>query len=320
MKKCLVTISDAQFSIATEVLLYSFHKYNPDFDGDVIVISDQLPQKHRERLQAISPVRFVEPDCQLRDAVERLQGEVPRLSDIYRRLFSLDIFRLSEYDRVVYLDSDIYCAGDISALFSRSEPLLACPDGFTYGDWIEDALGDRCGKPAASVRYGRVFSQSFNAGVLSIGPPVLGKSCYEALLEWLQPKRWHSMAGDKFSDQLLLNIHFDGAFTPLEACYNYMVFLEGYQKCCDTVSFLDARLVHFAGALKPWLDYDMELLARRAPQFIKFFDAWRELLEEARCTADPASRIEVTRDRYQRQKQWIAQYNSAPIESIGRLY
>jgi len=319
MKSCLVTISDAQFSVATEVLLYSFHKYNPGFDGDVIVICDELPEADRQRLRAVSPVRFEAPDAVLRQAVDRLKSEVPRLSDIYRRLFSLEIFRLTEYDRVVYLDSDIYCARDISALFSSREPLLACPDGFTYSDWIQEKLG-KVGERERSVRYGRTFSQSFNAGVLSIGSPVLGTASYEALLDWLRPERWHSIAGDKFSDQLLMNVHFDSVFTPLDACYNYMVFLEGYQKSWEDVSSLDARLIHFAGSLKPWFDYDPELLARRAPQFIKFFDAWRELLEQARSGADPAADLNAMGDRYRRQQQWIAQYNSQPIEPTGRVY
>jgi len=56
-----VTISDAEFSIATEVLLYSFHKYNPGFDGDVLILTDNLPAEHRQRLERFSPVKFEPP-------------------------------------------------------------------------------------------------------------------------------------------------------------------------------------------------------------------------------------------------------------------
>ena len=121
-------------------MLYSFHKYNPDFAGDVIVITDDFSPEYRHRLEQISPVRFEAPDPRLRAAVDVLQASEPQLQDIYRRLFSLEIFRLAGYDRVVYLDSDMYCSGDLSELFTRQEALLACPDGFAYGDRMSSPL------------------------------------------------------------------------------------------------------------------------------------------------------------------------------------
>jgi lipopolysaccharide biosynthesis glycosyltransferase len=207
------------------------------------------------------------------------------------------------------------CAGDIGDLFASGEALLACPDGFTYADQIDARLGGT-DAPTVRERYGRSFARSFNAGVLSIGPENLGEETYSRLLDWLKPERWKEIGPGKFTDQMLLNVHFDGGFTPLAARFNYMIFLEAYQKLCEEVSFLDARLVHFAGSLKPWFEYDREVLARRAPQFMKFFDAWRELLDEAR---GPAGTEETAR-RYRRQQDWIREYNEEPIEPSGRLY
>ena len=152
--------------------------------------------------------------------------------------------------------------------------------------------------------------------MLSIGPDLLGEATYNDLLDWLQPDRWKRIGPGKFTDQMLLNVHFNGEFTPLPAHFNYMIFLETYQKLCEAVSFLDARLVHFAGSLKPWFEYDSQVLARRAPQFIKFFDAWRELLAQARGPVDPAEAL----TRYRQQQEWIRDYNESPIEAIGRLY
>ncbi|HKJ16031.1 MAG TPA: glycosyltransferase [Xanthomonadales bacterium] len=312
---CLVTISDAEFSIGTEVLLYSIHKFNPDFDGDIVVICEDLPDSDRQRIASVSPARFQAPDDRLRQAVENLRSHEPRLDDIYRRLFSLEAFRFSDYDRVVYLDSDIYCQGDISSLFAADEPLLACADGFTYADRIDERLSEgEAGQ--LRERYGRRMSGSFNAGVLSISPRKLGASIYEELLSWLEPERWKSMGPGKFTDQMLLNIHFNGDFACLEAIYNYMVFLEGYQKIAEGAAFVDARLVHFAGSLKPWFEYEPEMLARRAPQCFKAFDAWRELLDQARGPIDE----EETRRRFSAHQDWISSYNSNPIKPTGRIY
>lgn len=318
-KNCLVTISDSEFCIASEVLLYSFTKYNPGFDGDVLVITDDPDPGFRERLAQICKVQFVTPDPRLRAAVDLLQSHEPRLAGIYRRLFSLELFRLSDYDRVVYLDSDIYCSGDISELFTRPEPLLACPDGFTLGDRIREMLSAD-DVALATERYGKAFAQSFNAGVLSIGKPLLSIDTYVNLLEVLDPDRWKSMGPSKFTDQMLLNVFFDGQFTPIHSRFNYVIFLEEYQKCMETVSLLDARLVHFAGAIKPWHHYRPEQLTNRAPQFIKFIDVWRELLEEARPPPDAASRRIQAAERFKRQQAWIEAYNRNEIKPTGRIY
>ena len=314
-----MTISDAEFSIATEVLLYSFHKYNPGFDGDVLILTDNLPAEHRQRLERFSPVKFEAPDRRLRHAVDELQMREPRLEGIYRRLFSLEIFRLSQYDRVVYLDSDIYCSGDISPLFDSGEAFLACPDGFTYGDRIRQEL-----KPDEALenseRYGKKFGKTFNAGVLSVGSSLLGDETYEALLSLLDYRRWQSHGPSKFTDQMALNLYFDGQFAELEAKFNYMMFLEEYQKSLEPVSLLDARLVHFAGAIKPWNCYDPAQLAARAPQFVKFVDVWHELLDEARSDGSAEAQRERIRQRFEKQAEWIEAYNSESLDPVGRIY
>jgi len=312
-------ISDSDFCIASEVLLYSFLKYNPGFDGEVLVITDDPEPEFRERLSGISPVRFVEPDPRLRAAVEALQEQEPRLQGIYRRLFTLELFRLVDYDRVVYLDSDMYCSGDVSELISSTEPLLACPDGFTFADRVRQSLMNGDASPA-TVRYGKAFSRSFNAGVLSIGHPLLDEAVYLQLLDQLNPECWKDMGPSKFTDQMVLNRFFDGQFTPIHSRYNYVIFLEQYQKCVEQVSLLDARLVHFAGDIKPWNHYDPAQLLDRAPQYIKFMDVWRELLEEARPQPDEASRKVEVKRRFRRQQAWIEAYNQERIEPTGRMF
>lgn len=301
------------------MLLYSFHKYNPGFEGDVLVITDDLPEEHRSRLEDVSPVRFEAPDPRLREAVSELQTHEPRLEGIYRRLFSLEVFRLARYERVVYLDSDIYCSGNISPLFQTSHDFMACPDGFTYGDRIRTILDPETSSEN-SERYGKRFDQTFNAGVLSVGSRFLGDETYRALLGLLEHSQWKNYGPSKFTDQMALNLFFDGQFTPLEAKYNYMLFLEEYQKCLEPVSLLEACLVHFAGVIKPWNVYDPQQLALRAPQFIKFMDVWLELLDEARADHSPGSRNERIRQRFERQKKWIKAYNQDQIEPKGRLY
>ncbi|MBL8659791.1 MAG: hypothetical protein JNM75_08555 [Rhodospirillales bacterium] len=314
---CLVTITDDEFSIATEVLLYSFLKHNSWFAGDLIVIEDGLSTSARARIEALGAVRFAKPDLRLQRQTQALCSRAPELATVYKRFYSFETFRLGDYRRVVYLDSDIYCAGSIEPLFLSSEPLLACPDGFTYGDRIRASLaGTEAGPPTPQSRYGHPFSASFNAGVLSVGPPLLGEEQYLALLDMLDFDTWRALGPSKFTDQMILNVVFEDRFCPLAAIYNYMIFIEEYQKICEGVAAADARLVHFAGPIKPWNEYDPIALLQRAPQFARFIDAWRELLHEARNTRPPAALSAA----YRRQKAWIEAFNRAPLTPTGRLY
>ena len=131
----------------------------------------------------------------------------------------------------------------------------------------------------------------------------------------LDGEAWRSLGPSKFTDQMALNIFFENRCTMLAGIYNYMIFLESYQKAWDGISFPDAKLLHFAGTIKPWNEYDLEDLLTRAPQFIKFFDVWRELLQEARA----APHLTTLAEGYRRQKRWIDAYNSAPLAPRGRL-
>lgn len=315
----MITISDDEFSIATEVLIYSFRKFNPEFDGDIIVVTDDLSVTHRERIARFGAVRFEAPTPRLQAAVEELQAKEPRLQGIYRRLFSFEIFRLSGYRRLVYIDSDIYCSGDLSELFSRTESLLACPDGFTYEDRVRTLLGGDLPVTPAQ-RYGKRLTSSFNAGVLAVDGSLVGEETYQGLIDLLNHASWRRIGPSKFTDQMLLNRYFEGRFTPLPARFNYMIFLEEYQKCLERLSLLDARLVHFAGSIKPWNRYDPVELVHRAPQFIKFIDIWRELLDEARSDAGSGRSPADLEERCRRQADWITAYNEQGIKPIGRLY
>ncbi len=314
---CLVTITDEEFSIATEVLLYSFLKFNSWFQGDLIVVEDGLPGHARDSLARLGSVQFCAPDRRLQQQIATLCARVPKLKNVYKRFYSFEVFRMTGYRRAVYVDSDVYCAGPVDALFTSSEPLLACPDGFTYGDRIMGVLSDaRNGPPAPQVRYGRRFGRSFNAGVLSVGPPLLGEESYAALLRMLSFETWQALGPSKFTDQMALNIVFEDRFSPLAAIYNYMIFIEEYQKSCEGICSADARLVHFAGPLKPWNEYDPVALLEQAPQFARFIDVWRELLREVRATRSLAELSST----YHRQKDWIETFNRNPLLPKGRLY
>lgn len=283
---CLATVSDAEFAIGTEVLLHSFRRYNPWFAGDVVVFADTLPAESRARLERLYPVRVEEPNARLVAVSETLQARHPGLRAKHLRFLSLEAFRLAGYDRVVFLDSDICCTGDVSELFTRPEPFLASDDGYTYEDRLTPLLrANGHDSIASATRYGRAgHDRSFSSGVMALSPPWLGEATYAGLLETMAA---HDFTGERvFTDQAVLNAHVRGRYTTISGAYNYRVLLEDYIRYADDTPFPDARLLHFAGAIKPWNDYDPAALAAYDARYFKYIDVWRQQLEDARRGED----------------------------------
>ncbi|MFT5668367.1 MAG: lipopolysaccharide biosynthesis glycosyltransferase, partial [Vicingaceae bacterium] len=45
----IVTVTDENFYLGTQVMFYSFLKHNSNFEGDLVVIHHQLPQSIQDK-------------------------------------------------------------------------------------------------------------------------------------------------------------------------------------------------------------------------------------------------------------------------------
>ena len=105
-KICFVTAATESFVPGTLVALGSFLKHHPGFDGDLVVVHDGLPQKHRRHLAAISSaVRFEPISAELRVQLAALSAERPALAGRLGQFYSLEAFRLHGYRKVLSYDS-----------------------------------------------------------------------------------------------------------------------------------------------------------------------------------------------------------------------
>jgi hypothetical protein len=272
-RDCLVTITDDGFAAGTELLVFSFLRYNPWFRGDVIVlVGGALGAHRRERLQALAPVHFAEPGADLVARVDTLAQTFPELRKAGPRFASLEAFGLAGYDRVVYIDSDAFVTGDVSALFRHDAPLVVCGDGSRY----DAALGDAAGARAANrARYGVALDDTFNTGMVSIGRPFLDRAVRDELVAMIDPVTWAQVEMLGWTDQLILNRRYAGCTTFVDGRYNYMPILEAKIRRVDDLAFCDARIVHMAGRDKPWHPAP----PGRPPSLAKFHELWQQLAE-----------------------------------------
>lgn len=271
---CLLTISDDGFVAGTEMLIFSFLRNNPWFGGRILVLCNRsLSDASRARLAALGPVEFISPGHDLEQRVAALAAAIPELRAAGPRFASLEAFGLDDFERVVYIDSDAFITGDLSALFFDTHPLLACADGSHYDELLGDAAAARI---ANQRRYGAALGHCFNTGVLSIGPEMLDRTLRDRLVADIDPATWVDVEMVGWTDQLILNRRFAGRAALLDGRYNYMPILEAKIRRAYRLHFHDARIVHMAGRYKPWEPRPPGLL-EQAPSLAKFYELWQQL-------------------------------------------
>lgn len=204
------------------VLLYSIRKYNPDLRVEILVlhspILSQLSEDNKRRILRIDPtVQFRSVNEQ---PYERFFSVTPER--LHAALLKLEVFTLNEYDRVIFLDSDMLCLGDLSPLLYLDVAFAAVPAG-----------KDRAMKERVADTFQRRVG--FNSGVMIIGKDHLDGRTYRKLIN-------SRLAPCPTADQdiLMRFFRFRKIFC-LDHRYNYhaQFFWSGDEK--------DVRILHYAG-------------------------------------------------------------------------
>jgi lipopolysaccharide biosynthesis glycosyltransferase len=138
----------------------------------------------------------------------------------------LDIFTLSEYDKVIFFDVDMLCTGDISALHTSSGEFLACYH--PMADVEQQMLG---------------FVDGFNCGVMAISNKFINQNTIDAMIDIMRSKKW-------LGNQSTFNLYFKEIYKLLPSEY----FLS--TPFINTDNFTNAKIYHFAGEIKPWHNLD----------------------------------------------------------------
>jgi asparagine synthetase B (glutamine-hydrolysing) len=214
----LCTTSCDGYIEGTEMLIKTFLSENIWFEGDFVVLCwGNLSEDNKCRIHALySQTRFIEVDLlQYQDATADGHREWNYIPAVRFEMFSL-----SQYNRVVYVDSDVVVVKDIRGLFETPISFGAC--ALKPGSGME--LRNRGG---------------FNAGVLTVGPEFLTEDIRKELLTIAKSQRWSG-------NQTVLNLLFEHRVTYLPPSYNVTTDL----LTDDNIE--KARIIHFIGHEKPW--------------------------------------------------------------------
>ena len=237
MKTAIATVITDDFVDGGRVLLSSLREQHPETDYDVIVFyNDEVAPLSQESMQQLHKV---EPSAEFRHVdvgpYERLFEQRDKVLNTPARLIAafviLEAFRLSEYARVICLDSDMLIVGRLDELFS-------CENEFAAVTAVDEVSGE--------------LRQYFNTGVMVIGSAHLTGSTFDDLTQRTMMTSVDRERGK--ADQAVLNRYFETRdHRRLDQKFNITKRMvpDNSGDIFEQLTAQDARILHFVGA-KPW--------------------------------------------------------------------
>lgn len=262
-RTCVLTVATDDFAPGTFATLASFLRHHPDFDGEIVVVAEDLSECVRDVLIGLSPrVRFEPVSAALAARAARLCEAYPQLRPRRANFYVLEAFRLRGYRKLLALDSDTLFQAGVGPLLDAPGELVCSPDQFALRGVRRDAttyLPAEEGAPA-----GNTIGDTFDTGLLLIDGSLLRRPIYDALAAMVEPATWRGVNAVN-ADQLVLNRYFAGRQTLASAAYNYLVTSPAAIRAREGLGIEAAKVLHFNLPIKPWNTEAMLDWARPQP-------------------------------------------------------
>lgn len=267
-KTAFCSVVNDAFVQGFSVLLHSILKCHPGFDYPYYVLHSRnhvpLSAENQAYLRRIySGLVFKEVD---ESAYEGIWGQLDALRTPERlkpAFLIFDAFSLTDFDRVVTLDGDMICLGDISELTSARSDLA-----FTQAwDYASGRLADY-----------------FNSGLIVIGGAHLNGRTYERLLRHKVRPTFDTRVGK--ADQAILNDLFSiSSVDLLPERFNTTKrkFPDDAISSYESVLSEGVRILHYVGE-KPWQEHTVPQEAR----YTKVEQLWLDLHAELMRKHEPS--------------------------------
>jgi|GEM_PF-1514017 len=172
-KYCLCTVLNDKYIIGFETMLYSFYKNNNWFNGDILIMYDVkysiLSDKSKKEILSKFPnINFLKIDTSKYNKVNMnfiKKNFIPPL-------IKFEIFGLTNYDKVLYIDSDTLILSSIYELFIRDENIIC----FTHERYLVE------NKEIWNNIYDGTIKTNINNGVIFINKNMLNKTHVDGML------------------------------------------------------------------------------------------------------------------------------------------
>ena len=271
----VVTICTPNFIPGTIVMMHSFLQYNPWFQGDFIVLTDQVSEEMRESLSSFANVKYriVGEELLARSRTVAAADETGKIFESH--FYSLELFNIYGYDKLFYVDSDMLILGSFLPLFDMEAEMICVGDGVYYKGELRDGASYNKRNPKLWEQKSKFWGDNFNAGLILFDGKMANEKHYQELTEMVKIEGYSSQAM-RLQDQMIQNIYFRGRYTLVSAKYNYRMGIGTEIKEKDGVDLADAVVIHYTARRKPWLHHEALNRMRKDPTYLQPFLRWQE--------------------------------------------
>lgn len=219
-KKCIAFILSDNYFDQLKVALYTLLKYNK-IDFDIVLFYD-----NKENLQNIKSIvkKYKEPKFVFKKINSNYYKDIDFCNE--NRAWGItpgyrfEVFKLKDYDEVLYLDCDILITKNILDIFNVSGEIIVCKLS-----------------PATSHKF--AAQNGFNAGIMLIRKKYLNYKTWKKIINF--SKLFKDISGN----QILLNRFFNNSTTFVDQTYNVTTDL------LTSELLTNGKIFHFIGSKKP---------------------------------------------------------------------
>ncbi|ORY80549.1 nucleotide-diphospho-sugar transferase [Neocallimastix californiae] len=272
-KICLCSIVNDKYIEGFETMVYSFYKNNNWFNGDIVVLYDNkysiLSDESKEEILSKFPnVKFLKLDTSKYDNVNK-KNIIPRFRP---PLIKYEIFGLTDYDKVLYLDADCLVTSSIFELYNKNEDVVC----------IAKHINNVENKEIWNDVFDGTRKTEINNGVVFINKNILDKKHVDGMLDLTNKYNKKFPFYNGLPDQDIMQVYFlesDIKVTLVSNIYNMVKTRFKKNKRVIT----NEKIIHYVNS-KPWKSDE--------PQYKYIFGIWHNYSNELNDIYDVKVKIE----------------------------
>jgi lipopolysaccharide biosynthesis glycosyltransferase len=215
--------------------------YKGRWQGDIVLLTDDVSREDIEwfRTRGVSVLSC----APITNHGKFFNDPVPALTraTLLRFYCFTDFFR--QWERVLYLDTDILIRGPIDRVLNAQKKFAAVRAQFptTVRDVFLPTISHE--EKASLSQQFDLDAPTFNAGVFSLQPLLFSRDAFPKLVELY--KKFGPLT--KMGDQSIISAYFGSDWEELPSLLNLQM-----NSTAVPARFASAFVIHFCGTLKPW--------------------------------------------------------------------
>ena len=234
------TVDDGYIPFLAVTLESLIDNASKDYEYSIKVLYTDIEERHKREIAKYESdnvkIEFVDLNYYIEEVKDKLYTRDYYTSTTYFRLFIANLY--PQYDKAIYLDSDITILGDISELYNidLGDNLVgAVPDSSVlnnkeFQDYVERVVGMA------------TYKNYFNAGILLMNLDEMRKSDFQSKFLYLLETMKFAVA----QDQDYLNRLCKGRVKLIDEGWDVMPIPS------ETLKEEDIKIIHYNHMFKPW--------------------------------------------------------------------